>query len=323
MDSNSPAVWAPSEGRPRLYVMTSVNGRPSVASGWNVSGLGAAQPASIAPWPEGGNWMEAVLPDVDGTWYGFYHNERLATDLCPGTTRVTPRIGAAVSRDRGLTWDDLGIILDAPLNSQACSTTNRYFVGGVGDFSVLLDAASTWIYVFYSAYPRQDAFQGVGIARLLWADRDDPEGRVEVWRDGVWLPPRRVRWMSADGYWRMGWRYLFGSPVHPAAQPWHDGDTVVDAFWGPSVHWNTHLEQYVMLLNRASNADFASQGIYVSYAPRLDDPALWSPPTLVLKGGSWYPQVIGTLTGGTDRLAGSTARLFLSGRSQQVVSFMK
>ena len=54
----------------------------------------------------------------------------------------------------------------------------------------------------------------------------------------------------------------------PPAQAWHDADDRVDAFWGPAVHWNTALEQYVMLLNRAKDENYAQEGIYVSFAPR-------------------------------------------------------
>ena len=42
------------------------------------------------------------------------------------------------------------------------------------------------------------------------------------------------------------------------------------------MHWNTALEQYVMLLNRAKDENYTQEGIYVSYAPRLDDPSLWT-----------------------------------------------
>ena len=46
--------------------------------------------------------MEAVVSAPDGTWYGYYHNERVAT-ACGDTTKVVPRIGAARSKDHGAT----------------------------------------------------------------------------------------------------------------------------------------------------------------------------------------------------------------------------
>ena len=113
-------------------------------------------------------------------------------------------------------------------------------------------------------------------------------------------------------------------PFFGAAEPWHDGDAVVDAYWGPSVHWNTFLRQYVMLLNRAKNSDFDNEGLYVSFAPGLDKPTLWSPPTRIAQGGEWYPQVIGTENGtGTDKTAGETARFFVKGQSSLMMRFSK
>jgi hypothetical protein len=98
----------------------------------------------------------------------------------------------------------------------------------------------------------------------------------------------------------------------------------VDAFWGPSVHWNTYLEQYVMLLNRARDADWTQEGIYVSFASRLDDPSSWSAPVKILNTAAWYPQVMGIEDGsGTDKVAGRVARLFVGGTSDHVIQFIK
>ena len=93
--------------------------------------------------------MEAVVEDVDGTLYGYYHNENSAT-VCPGSGKVIPRIGAARSDDHGLTWTSLGLVLEAPPGSFDCETNDMYFVGGVGDFSVQLDTDSRDLYIFYS-----------------------------------------------------------------------------------------------------------------------------------------------------------------------------
>src|SRR5262245_21964199 len=76
VDSNSPAIWDTVAGRPLLHVMTSANGMPSIASGTSLPRLGAARHiGGLEPWPGGGVWMEAIVPDEDGTWYGYYHNE--------------------------------------------------------------------------------------------------------------------------------------------------------------------------------------------------------------------------------------------------------
>jgi hypothetical protein len=320
-DSNSPAVWDTTNGRTLLYVMTSVNGIPSTASGASIVRLGAARRiASLEPWPGGGVWMEAVIPDVDGTWYGYYHNE-IPAELCGGGTRVIPRIGAALSRDRGQTWEHLGFLLEAARNTYDCATFNRYFVGGVGDVSAVLDHESRDLYIFFSEYLRMQQQQGVGIARLAWADRDDPGGKLMVWRTRSWIPASRAFTTSNGG---VMWTHQVGLPIFPASEPWHDEDTIVDAFWGPSVHWNSHLNQYVMLLNRAKNENFDQEGVYVSFAPRLDDPRLWTSPAKILNGGRWYPQVIG-LEGavGTDKTAGEVARLFIAGRSEHLIRFIR
>ena len=120
---------------------------PSLASGRELTTLGKASPAAIEPWPGGGVWMEAVVTDEGGTWYGYYHNENPAR-VCGSEQKVIPRMGAA-----------------------------------------------------------------------------------------------------------------------------------------------THLQQYVMLLNRAKDDNFAQDGIYVSFATDINDPRLWSAPVKVLNGGKWYPQV--------------------------------
>ena len=63
----------------------------------------------------------------------------------------------------------------------------------------------------------------------------------------------------------------------------------VDAYWGPSVHWNTYLGQYVMLLNHARDARWNQEGIYISFASRLDDPSAWSAPVKIMDGGQTRP----------------------------------
>lgn len=320
VDSNSPAIWDLTNGVLRLFVVTSYDGRPNTAAGRTLGQLGAARPASLEPWPGGGVWMEAVIADVDGTWYGYYHNEMPADVVCPGNDKVIPRIGAARSRDRGLTWENLGVVLEAPAGAYACGTTNVFFVNGVGDFSVQLDPDSRDLYFFFSQYERSTLQQGVAIARLAWADRDEPAGKLMLWRTRTWLPSSRMVAMGDKE------RVIYdaGTPVFPVSDGWHDAGTTTDAFWGPSVHWNNFLQMYVMLLNRAKDTKYNQEGIYVSFSPRLDDPRLWSAPAKILNGGSWYPQVIGLDDGvGTDKAAGEWARFFMAGTSQYLIHFTR
>jgi hypothetical protein len=318
-DSNSPAIWEIVAGRSVLTLLTSFNGWPTRHVGSQLSGLTARGPIAFEAPPLHGVWMEAVIADTDGTWYGYYHNE-LPAEVCGDDTLTLPRIGAARSEDFGASWEDLGIILEAPNGWFDCATTNRYFVGGVGDFSAVLDHESKDVYFFFSQYANRESTQGVSVARMAWAHRDGPIGRVSVWwRGSIWLPARRMR-LEDDS---VRYSYSAGMPIYRAQDGWHD-DQIVDAFWGPSVHWNTYLEQYVMLLNHARDTDWHQEGIYVAFSPTLSDPTAWSAPQRLLAGGSWYPQVLGLEPGtGTDKIAGERARLFVSGRSHYFIEFKR
>jgi len=313
VDSSNPAVWDLVDGVPQLFVMSSWGGQPTRASGPAIDRLHEDIPPTFVPHPGNGVWMEAIVAADDGAWYGFYHHERPA-DLCGRSDRQLPNIGAVRSRDHGATWDDLGIVIDAPPGTEACDSTNRFVFGGVGDLTAVLDPTSTDLYLYFSQYTRDGASQGVAVARLAWADRDEPVGKVTIWNDGAWLSPL----MSETGEWI----YPAATPLVRATRPFHDRSDAADVFWGPSIHWNTYLEQYVMLLNRAKDDRFAEDGIYVSFSPTASDPRAWSAPVKILNGGEWYPQVIGTEAGsGTDRLAGKRARFFMTGRSDRYIEF--
>ena len=310
-DSNSPVFWRLRNGVATLNLLNST-GAPVLSGGKDLNELTVIRPASMEGAAPGGWWMEAVVPDYRQVLYGYYHNEQ--PDVCPGNSRSAPRIGAAKSYDGGRSWIDLGFVLEAPRGSAQCQTANRYFVGGVGDCSVVLDADRQWLYIFFSAYPRDIEGQGVAVARVRWSDRDAPAGRVAVWNDGIWRYPIPID----DG----NLAYELAKPIFPTDRSFHVRNA--DGFWGPSVHWNTFLKQYVMLLNRARDGEFAQEGIYISSANSLDDPTTWSAPQRVLSGGRWYPQVIGMDAGsGSDRLAGERARLFVGGVSEYEIRFKR
>ena len=79
-----------------------------------------------------------------------------------------------------------------------------------------------------------------------------------------------------------------------------------------------------MLLNRAEDASYTQEGIYVSSVSSLENPAAWSQPVKILDGGRWYPQVFGLEAGsGTDKTAGEVARLFMLGSSQHFIRFVR
>jgi hypothetical protein len=310
IDSNSPTEW---DSYGNLFVFTSSQW-PYRSSGPNLFGLSwPAQRVSITPRADvsGGQWIEATYRNYDGTLYGWYHNE--PPGLCGSGSRLTaPRIGALVSRDDGLTWQDLGIVLEAPAGSLDCGTRNYFFAGGNGDFSVILDQSGQYFYFFISTYHRQFNEQGVAVARMSFDDRDNPTGKVWKWHNGGWNEPG------------LGGRV---TTTFPALIDWRRDNA--NAFWGPSVHFNTYLETYVMLLNHAVDRNWSQEGVYISFNSNLEDPLGWSAPQrlpIYQQPGQplgWYPQVIGIDGGETDKLAGQTARLFISGRSLWEITFTR
>lgn len=338
-DSNSPAVWDLVDGSRTLFVMNSVAGWAHLSAGRRVARLNAVGPISWSTAaPLGGAWMEAIVTDEAGGWYGFYHNE-MHTTACPGSSKVSVRIGAARSADRGLTWEDLGPILEGDPVNVRCHTNNHYFVGGVGDLSVALDHDRAYLYVLYSQYIEQPGLTGITVARMAWAARDTPQGQVDVWQAGAWLPPTLVtrvarhplvsalgseRGEAADD--RDGsmetWTYPLATPIYASDNTWDDERPGVAVPWGPSVHWNTYLQSWVMLFNKAGGDEFEQEGIYVAFNPAIENPNGWSTPVRLLEGGRWYPQVIGTEPGqGTDKEAGAVARFYMGGTSIHTIRF--
>lgn len=321
-DSNSPAVWSLVGGRQYLYVFNSVAGEATQSRGLALDKLAPLAKVRWSPAaPPGGSWFEAIVADTASSyWYGYYHNER-ENIVCPGTGKVIPSIGAARSSDRGATWRDLGFVLEAPPGTERCDTSNHYFVGGVGDFSVMLDREQKYVYFYYTQYVEQGADVGVAIGRMNWADRNSPKNRMQVWNLSAWLPGAYRRVTQPDGRVATQFVYRTATPTVRALDSWDGGTSKVDVFWGPAVHWNTALGLYVMLLNRASSEMWTQEGVYVSYGSSLDDPRSWTAPAKLLGGGTWYPQVIGLDAGGTDKQAGATARFFMGGRSEYIIRF--
>jgi hypothetical protein len=321
VDSNTPAMWSLVEGTWAMSTIMSWGGIPTLATGSSVDALSAAEPVQVLNPPGHGVWMESVVEDDGGVWYGYYHRE-LPADACGRPDRFIPSIGALRSEDRGRTWTDLGTVLTAPADSHACDSTNRYVIGGVGDVSVVLDHNRQDLFLYYSQYSRDTPTQGVAVARLAWADRDEPVGKLAIWSNGAWVPARPLG-TEPDGV-TPSWGYVPGSPLVPATRSWHDGDGRADAYWGAAIHWNTYLERWVMLVNRARNEKFDQDGFYLSYTTTLSDPRSWSAPRKLMSGGGWYPQVIGLEPNeGTDKRAGRRARFFITGRSEHFIEFTR
>ncbi len=298
VDSNSPCHW-----RGDTFVIFMSYGHPYRSEGKSASELDEPQPVQFDNVLNGHRWIECTVLAEDGTLYGWYHHEPLR--LCPGTSLTAPMIGAVRSSDDGRTWHDLGFVLTAPEGTLRCDAKNGYFAGGHGDFCVALAPDGRTLYFFFGSYAGEVQEQGVAVARMEWMHRDKPAGRVWKWHRGDWREPG------------LGGRV---TPIFPAMTDWMRADC--DAFWGPSVHWNTYLKRWVMLLNRAKGEGWVQEGIYVSFTSRLDDPSSWSKPQKILEGGRWYPQVIGDpKEHGTDKLAGRVARLYMSGVSEHEIVF--
>ncbi|MCY2954188.1 MAG: hypothetical protein NTU53_19815 [Planctomycetota bacterium] len=295
-DCNSPAWWAAGQ----LGILNSA-GHPWRSTGKDLVSLANPQKIEYDNTVNGGRWIEAIW-QTGGSLYGYYHIE--PGGLAPGTTLTAPKIGAAKSTDNGRTWKDLGIIMEADPATFKLDARNGYFIGGHGDFCVYLDQDEKVLYIYYGNYGGDVSEQGVAVARLKWEDRDQPVGKVQKWYQGKWSEP--------------GLRGKL-TPIWPGFVAWEREDC--NAFWGPSIHWNTHLQCYVMLLNRSKAKGWVQDGIYVSFAKQLGDTKAWSKPVKILEGGAWYPQVMGLEPGGTDKLAGRAARFFMAGVSEREIVF--
>ncbi len=310
--SNSPAHWDAG----MLYVFNSAPD-PWRSFGPDLFNLGQLSAANYDNEVNGKRWIEATFKDVDGILYGWYHNE--PQGVCANKEKLTaPRIGAMRSEDNGANWQDLGIILESSTDSLSCSTQNYYNASGHGDNSVILDSNHEYFYFFFSSYNGDLREQGVSVARMRYPDRQKPIGKVWKWHKESWSEP------GIGGH---------VTPIIPTAIDWHLENA--DSWWGPSIHWNTHLEMYVLLLNHAINANWEQEGVYVSFNRTLDKPEAWSPPRKVLDrkqifdvpkiSNGRYPQVMGLekARGETDKLAGQRARLFVHGKSRWEIVFLK
>jgi hypothetical protein len=217
-----------------------------------------------------------------------------------------PVIGAVVSTDNGHTFTDLGFVLTDG-NEAKCDAKNGYFAGGHGDFSVILDREKKNFYFFFSAYGGQPGEQGVAVARMAYGDRMAPSGKVFKYFDGEW---------ASEG--------IAGkvTPIFTVKTPWETA--APDAMWGPSVHYNRELGEFVMLLNHTCcDVGWPAEGVFVSFNPDLSNPKGWGEPERVIQGGGCYPMAVGIDIGDTDKEAGGTARLFMGSDSNHVLIFRK
>ncbi len=301
-DSNSPAHWVGDT----LHVFESAFAayRSTGSSQGELGGTRAIEfdnPFGLS----GGRWIEATYrAETSDRLYGWYHHE----PTFEGTHLTAPKIGAAWSDDEGATWHDLGVVLDAPAGTIDHGARNGYFMGGHGDFSVIRQGDH--FYFLFTSYSGPTASQGVALARMPLTKLNDPVGAVVKWHEGAWSEPGRGGAVT---------------PIFPATRSWAESDPT--SFWGPSVHWNSHLESFVVLMNRTEGGagDWRQEGVYATFNADLAQPDRWTTPSRVVAGGSWYPQVMGTdrERRETDKLAGRTARFYAGGRSEHEIEFRR
>ncbi len=307
-DCNSPCWWSQNG----LNILTST-GHPVLSSGPDVEHLVRHGDITFTAWRDGGRWIESVHQEPNGWLLGWYHNE--PAHYIPDEYQVgrqfrltAPFIGAVVSYDNGLSWDDLGLVLTGGAETLNLAEHNYWFAGGNGDFSVILDRAGEYFYFLFGTYYRDIDQQGISLARMRYEDRFGPVGKVEKWFEGGWQE-----------------KGLNGkvTPVVPVRSGWYSPQP--DTFWGPSVHWNDPLQQYVILMNHAIDPAWKQEAIYISLCEDIADPHSWSAPERLLETGGWYPQVIGSDPNWreTDREAGARARLFIHGVSQYELRFSR
>jgi hypothetical protein len=296
-DSNSPSHWSAG----KLFVFNS-DGMPVRSEGPNLGSLSSTRAVRFYSYKSAPLWIEATYKAPDGTLYAWYHHGVFLH--CLGNPVSAPLIGALRSDDDGKTFEDLGPILTSGAEPD-CATHNRYFAGGAGDFSAIADREGLYLYILYTHYGGDTTEQGVSAARIALADLDSPAGQVFKYFAGQWSEPG------------LGGRQ---SPLFPAIESWHSPNP--QSFWGPSIHWNTALNRYFILMNYSCcTPDWPAAAIYYTSTPDLSQPELWTSPSLLLNGGGWYPLTMGLDPEGTDKQAGSTARFFLGGDSNHWICF--
>jgi hypothetical protein len=177
--------------------------------------------------------------------------------------------------------------------------TSKTFAGGVGDPSAI--ANGDYLYIFYGEYGYPGTFdsasydaktewggQCISIARIPLADLDNPVGKVKRWDGKNFAAPHNG----------------IGQPVASLQISQQEGGGAASSpgggfHWGPSVSWNTHLKQWVMLMGHVTGQSWKGSKIFISFNPNADlskgdNAQQWTQPRLLLdKPGHiiWYPSL--------------------------------
>jgi hypothetical protein len=287
-----------------------------------------AMPSNVHPTQQGLHgavWFETVYQDARDasgrTLYAIYHNENypqtLPYDSATGkgyidhnwpvglrgdtSTAAVCRIGVMKSIDGGRRWDNRGIFIEdlQPRMILRPHNTSNTFAGGVGDPSAV--AAGDYLYLFYGEYGYPGVYdsasydptlewngQCISVARIAIADLDNPEGRARRWDgqgfnapyDGIGRPVQSLQIPREKG----------GGPASAPDARFH---------WGPSVSWNSYLNEWVMLMGRVEGASWKGGQVYISFNKNSDlgegdNSQQWSKPELLIDRPGhtiWYPSL--------------------------------
>lgn len=285
-------------------------------------------PPNVPPGKEGLHgavWFETVYQDPKDasgkTLYALYHNENYPETLPydsvtgegyinyrwpqgltgPQSPAAVCRIGIMKSTDGGHSWDNKGIVLQdlQPRMILKPFNTSNTFAGGVGDPSAI--ASGDHLYIFYGEYgfpgvydsttykaEEEASGQCISIARIALKDLDQPVGKAYRWDGKAFAAP-------GNG---------IGKPVASLQIPKADGGGAASSpgggfHWGPSVSWNTYLNQWVMLMGHVTGASWKGSKIFISFNPNKDlgagnNAQQWSKPQLLLDKPDhilWYPSL--------------------------------
>jgi hypothetical protein len=259
---------------------------------------GPALPGSSLPL-----WVEATWRDEDGTVFGWYHHE--PTPSCRANALVAPQIGALVSHDGGQTFTDLGPVITTQYRED-CDSRNGFFAGGHGDFAVIVDESKSFFYFVFSGHGTDPQTSGIAMARMAYADRLEPGGRVWKFYNGLWDQP------GLHGKTTPLWS--------PALQPCEG-----EAWAAPSIYWNSYLREYVVLAHHSCSraGPVPSAGVYISFLRDVANPALATAPQKLLDTQERRARIAGEDPNRQLRQVGKTARLVLNGRSVWELEFSR
>lgn len=285
-------------------------------------------PVNAAPGKDGLHgavWFETIYQDKKDnsgkTLFAVYHNENYPSTnpynpstgqgyinqrwpeglTGPASPAAVCRIGIMKSTDAGRSWTNNGIFIEdlQPRMILKPHNTSKTFAGGVGDPSAVV--SGDYLYIFYGEYGYPGVYdavnynplmeqggQCISIARIALSDLDNPAGKARRWNgthfnadaDGVGSPILSIQIPGKEG----------GGPASNPKTAFH---------WGPSVSWNSYLNEWVMLMAKSEGPSWAGGSIYVSYNKHKDlgngnNSQDWSKPRLLLNRPGhiiWYPSL--------------------------------